>query len=186
MNDLLILVNENDEETGYEEKEPCHLLPVKLHRAFSIFVFDSAGKMLLHKRSVSKKTWPGYWTNACCSHPRKGESLEDAVMRRLREELDIQTPLTHLFTFTYAAEYDLQYGENEIDHVFLGFYDGKISPAPDEIEDCRFVDPGDLNTECRDHPERFTPWFLKALPEVLRRFDDRAVSGTAKGIDTGL
>ena len=119
--DFLILVDENDNEVGYEEKELCHLLPTKRHRAFSIFIFNSAGKILIHKRSALKKTWPGFWTNACCSHPRKGESLEEATARRLQEELGFQTQLIHLFTFLYHADYDGTYGENEIDHVFEAF-----------------------------------------------------------------
>ena len=183
--DLLMLVDENDNSVGYEEKEACHLLPAKLHRAFSVFIFNSSGKMLIHRRSSLKKTWPGFWTNACCSHPRKGESIEEATVRRLIEELGFQAPLTYLFTFRYAADYDAKYGESEIDHVFLGFYDGKITPNPDEIEDWKLLDPEILKAEVESSPESYTPWFRRALPEVLRRLQDFHSSGTMKEIDTG-
>jgi isopentenyl-diphosphate Delta-isomerase len=167
--DTLICVDESDNGTGFEEKERCHLHPTRLHRAFSIFIFNSRGEILLHRRSRSKKTWPGFWTNACCSHPRKGESLEAATARRLKEELGFETPVTHLFRFQYRADYDADYGENEIDHVFVGFYDGEVSPDPGEIEEWRFVETEKLREEMKAHPETYTPWFKIALPRVLER-----------------
>ena len=184
MTDSLILVDEHDNCIGYEEKEPCHILPVKRHRAFSIFIFNSAGQILIHRRSTLKKTWPGFWTNACCSHPRRGESLGEATERRLREELGFETRLTYLFTFSYTADYDSQYGESEIDHVFLGFYDGMVSPDPGEIEDWKFVDPEVLNADLQKRPENYTPWFKRALPEVLQRVRDLSPDAS-KEIDTG-
>ena len=167
MNDLLILVDEDGNVVGYEEKEHCHLAPTVLHRAFSIFIFNSRGEMLIHRRSSTKETWPGFWTNACCSHPRKDESLETATTRRLREELGFETSVTPLFTFRYEANYDGKYGENEIDHVFLGIYDGKINPNRDEIDDCKFIAIEALKADVEANPEKFTPWFRKALPGVL-------------------
>jgi isopentenyl-diphosphate delta-isomerase len=128
--------------------------------------------MLIHQRGLLKKTWPGYWTNACCSHPRKGETLEKATMRRLREELGFETPLTYLFSFHYEADYDGKYGENEIDYVFVGIYDGKISQDRNEIEDWRFINVKDLMEDIRDNYETYTPWFKKALPGVLTHLSE--------------
>ena len=172
MNDTLVLVDGNDSIIGYEEKEPCHLVPTKLHRAFSIFILNSAGEMLIHQRGSLKKTWPGYWTNACCSHPRKGETLEKAATRRLHEELGFETTLTHLFSFRYEADYDGEYGENEIDHVFLGIYDGKINQDRNEIEDWKFIGIKGLMEDISTNHETYTPWFKEALPGVLTCLSD--------------
>jgi len=169
--DTLILVDEDENTIGYEEKEQCHLVPTKLHRAFSIFIFNSEGQMFIHKRASLKKTWPGYWTNACCSHPRKGETFETATVRRLREELGFETTVTHLFFFRYEAKFDEEYGENEIDHVFLGIYDGKISPDRNEIEEWKFIGIEDLLHDIAVS-ETYTPWFREALPGVLARLRD--------------
>jgi isopentenyl-diphosphate Delta-isomerase len=166
--DTLICVDEGDNETGFEEKERCHLRPTRLHRAFSVFIFNSRGEILIHRRSALKKTWPGFWTNACCSHPRKGESLEAAVPRRLKEELGIETPVTRLFSFQYKADYDVEYGENEIDHVFAGYYDGPVFPDPDEIDEWGFIGTEELSQEVEAHPLSYTPWFKIALPLVLQ------------------
>jgi isopentenyl-diphosphate Delta-isomerase len=165
--DILILVDREDRERGFEEKETCHLIPTKLHRAFSIFVFNEKGEMLIHKRAGSKKTWPGFWTNACCSHPRKGETLVTATKRRLKEELGFSCPVRRLFSFQYSAEYDTTYGENEIDHVFFGTYNGVVRPDPGEIEEWKFVSVEDLATDVGTRGERYTPWFRTALPRVM-------------------
>lgn len=164
---MLILVDKNDKEIGYEEKEDCHFIPAKLHRAFSLFIFNKSGQILIQKRGNLKKTWPGFWTNACCSHPEKDESLEEATKRRLREELGFTCGLKHLFSFHYKAHYDKKYGENEIDHVFLGTYDGKVKPNKDEIEDWKFITIEKLREDIKNHPETYTPWFKKALPKVI-------------------
>jgi isopentenyl-diphosphate Delta-isomerase len=166
--DVLILVDERDEPAGYEEKEVCHIIPTKLHRAFSIFILNGKGEMLIHRRALSKKTWPGFWTNACCSHPRKGESLEAATQRRLQEEMGFTCPLTHLFAFRYKADYDATYGENEVDHVFVGAYSGEVNPDGEEIAECKFVPIAALLRDVGEHPEKFTPWFKEALPRVVR------------------
>lgn len=169
MNDFLVLVDEDDNIVGYREKEHCHRTPAKRHRAFSIFIFNSKREMLIQRRSHMKKTWPGFWTNACCSHPSKNELLQTATRRRLREELGFEIPVTFLFKFSYESDYDKEYGENEIDHVFVGIYDGKIKPNRDEIADWRFVTIEALSAEVQTSPGEFTPWFRKALPHVLKR-----------------
>jgi len=165
--DRLIIVDKEDKEIGWGEKDECHLIPAKLHRAFSIFIFNSKGEMLIHKRSGSKKTWPGYWTNACCSHPRKGESLEEATARRLLEELGFTCLLERLFSFYYKADYDSTYGEHEIDHVFAGKYDGDVKPDRNEVEEFAFVPIDALLEGVQRSPQKYTPWFRQALPAVL-------------------
>lgn len=166
--DELQLVDRDDHETGSGEKELCHRIPTTLHRAFSIFIFNRKGQMLIHRRASGKTTWPGFWSNACCSHPRKGESLADATRRRLHEELGFICPLTHLFAFTYKADYDEQYGENEIDHVFVGTYDGPVKPDKREVAEWKFIPISDLTHDIKVNPERYTPWFKEALPRVLQ------------------
>jgi isopentenyl-diphosphate delta-isomerase len=166
--DMLILVDSEDNNIGYDEKENCHLNPPKLHRAFSIFIVNSKKEMLIHKRSTLKNTWPGFWTNACCSHPRKGEELVDATKRRLMEELGFSCPLKYLFKFQYQSDYDKTYGENEVDNVFTGFYDGALNPDKEEIEEWKFIEIDTLLEDVENHPEKYTPWFMKALPEVIK------------------
>jgi isopentenyl-diphosphate delta-isomerase len=165
--DTLILVDAEDNITGYDEKEDCHIIPAKLHRAFSIFIINSKDEMLIHKRSSLKYTWPGFWTNACCSHPRKGENLEDAAQRRLLEEMGFTCLLKYLFKFRYQSNYDNKYGENEVDNVFIGFYDGPLKPDKNEIEEWKFISIDALLEDVEIHPANYTPWFMKALPEVI-------------------
>jgi len=168
MADEIILVDQLDNYIGVEEKEACHRIPTKLHRAFSIFVINKHGHMLIQKRAATKKTWPGFWSNACCSHPRKGESLSEATLRRLHEELGFSCSLQHAFSFHYKADYDKEFGENEIDHVFIGQFDGAIRPNNDEIEDWRFTSTEELSDDIHKNPDKYSPWFKNALPKVLK------------------
>lgn len=168
MIDEIILVDHRDNDIGFQEKDVCHRIPTKLHRAFSIFIINEHGHMLLQKRAATKKTWPGFWSNACCSHPRKGENLSEATLRRLDEELGFTCPLKHIVSFRYKAVYDKEFGENEIDHIFVGQYDGEIKPNKNEIEDWRFISLEELSRDIHANPQKFTPWFIKALPKVKK------------------
>ena len=135
--EMLILVDEKDNITGYKNKLECHEGEGILHRAFSIFIFNDAGELLLQKRSAQKHLWPNYWSNSCCSHPRKGEELENATQRRLAEELGISTPLKHLFTFQYYAPYKNIGSEREMCAVFIGKSNDCLlytSPSPRDPE----------------------------------------------------
>ncbi|MBI4170086.1 MAG: isopentenyl-diphosphate Delta-isomerase [Candidatus Aenigmarchaeota archaeon] len=163
----VILVDESDNELGYEEKLTCHKLPVKLHRAFSIFIFNGKGQVLLQRRAKSKHHWGGFWSNTCCSHPRPDEPVELAAKRRLEEEIGIVCDLQFLFKFIYKADYDTTWGEHELDWVFVGYYDGPIKPNEDEIDDLKFVDIDALKKDMSAHPERYTPWFKICLDRVL-------------------
>jgi isopentenyl-diphosphate delta-isomerase len=155
----LILVDEHDREIGFKPKADCHVGHGVLHRAFSIFVFNGADELLLQKRSATKPLWPNYWSNTCCSHPRRGESMEDAVQRRLKQELGFTCPLEFLYKFKYQADYGEQGAEHEFCWVYYGRYDGPVDVNVNEIADWRFVSVEDLERELATRPETFTPWF---------------------------
>ena len=134
MKEQVILVNESDNEIGVMEKMDAHHKPI-LHRAFSVFIFNSKGEMLLQQRASHKYHSAGLWTNACCSHPRPGENIQVAASRRLEEEMGFSTNLVKTFDFIYQASFGNGLHEYEYDHVFMGRYDGKISPNPEEVSD---------------------------------------------------
>ncbi len=154
----LILVDDEDRETGYLSKAACHDGDGVLHRAFSAFLFDDKGQLLLQQRAGSKRLWPGYWSNSCCSHPRRNESMETATRRRLDEELNIDAELQFVYKFRYQAKYDEHGSEHELCHVFLGSVGGVVRPNREEIAAVRFVAPNDLTTELEQSPDAFTPW----------------------------
>jgi isopentenyl-diphosphate delta-isomerase len=165
--EMLILVDENDNEIGYEEKVACHLGEGKLHRAFSIFIFNDKNEMLIQKRSDEKMLWPGYWANSCCSHPRKGESLEGATHRRLKEELGFDCELKEIFSFNYHAKFKNIGSEKEIDHVFIGRYNGPVKPNPKEVKDWKWIGIEELKNDIKENSEKYAPWFKIALERVL-------------------
>ncbi len=173
----LILVDRDDNEVGYESKAACHDAAGILHRAFSLFLFDEDGKLLLQQRGAQKRLWPGFWSNSCCSHPRRGESLPVATMRRLNDELNVAAKLEYVYRFRYQAEFGEAGSENELCHVFLGKLDGSICPNDSEIEAVRSISAHDLDAELVAQPERFTPWFIEewqtlreTYGEVLARY----------------
>ena len=157
--EALILVNERDEEIGYRPKADCHDGAGILHRAFSLFLFNAAGELLMQQRGADKRLWPGYWSNSCCSHPRKGETLPFATERRLLDELNISATLEYVYHFCYQAEFGEAGSENELCHVFVGSVDDDVRPNDSEIEAIRFISVADLDVELDSHPEKFTPWF---------------------------
>ena len=157
----LILVDSDDNEVGYGSKAECHDGQGVLHRAFSLFLFNPAGELLLQQRGKGKRLWPGFWSNSCCSHPRRGETLPVATGRRLRDELNTAAELEYVYRFCYQAEFGSAGSENELCHVFLGRIDGNLHPNDNEIESLRFVSAGDLDEEFVSSPEQFTPWFIR-------------------------
>jgi len=163
----VILVDEQDNEIGIAEKYATHRLPVKLHRAFSIFIFNSKGEMLLARRARSKYHWGGFWSNACCSHPRPSEPVDLATKRRLEEELGFTCDLRFLFKFIYRADFDGVWGEHELDYAYVGKYDGPVNPNPNEVEETRFMAIDDLKKDIEENPEKYTPWFKICLGRVL-------------------
>ncbi len=166
----LILVDNDDSEIGVSEKYAAHRHPTKLHRAFSVFILNGDGQMLIHKRAKEKYGWPRFWTNTCCSHPMPEEPVEIAAARRLEEEMGFTCNLKFLFKFEYQAKYNEEYGENEIDHVFIGRYNGPVKPDPAEVEEFKFVDVGYLESDMKENPGKYTPWFRIAFPKVLESF----------------
>ncbi len=159
----VILVDDSDTPVGVMEKMEAHR-QARLHRAFSVFIFNSRGEMLLQQRAPEKYHSAGLWTNACCSHPRPGEETREAALRRLREELGFTTPLEKLFSFTYRTEYDNGLTEFEFDHVFVGTYDHKIFPDKAEVSDYRYKSPDAIKAELLSAPATFTSWFQLAFP----------------------
>lgn len=165
MAERLILVNELDEETGEAEKLEAHR-EGRLHRAFSIFVFDSAGRLLVQRRASSKYHSGGLWSNTCCGHPRPGETTEAAAHRRLREEMNFDCPLRHRSSFIYRAEMDHGLIEWELDHLFVGVYDDDPAPDEAEVEGWQWVGMGELKARMEARPGDFTYWFRVALDEL--------------------
>ena len=155
----LIMVDNNDTVTGYCTREECHAGEGIQHRAFSIFIFDPAGRLLLQKRSAEKALWPLFWSNSCCSHPLAGETTHQAAHRRLTEELGISTPLNYLFKFAYQARFNHKGSENELCSVFVGQSEQPIQADPAEIDAWRYVSIPELEAEMDQKPDRFTPWF---------------------------
>lgn len=135
-----------------------------LHRAFSIFIFNGDGEMLLQRRAERKYHSGGLWTNACCSHPAPGEETHAAAQRRLNEEMGFNAPLIKAFDFTYRAGFDNGLTEHEFDHVYLGVYNGMVQPNPEEVAEYSYITMEDLRQEMSDRPETFTAWFHIAFP----------------------
>jgi len=165
MEPQVILVNENDVQTGVMGKKEAHEKGV-LHRAFSIFIFDSKGKMLLQQRAASKYHGGHLWTNACCSHPLPGEETEAAAQRRLVEELGFTTPLNEIFSFTYRAEVENGLIEHEYDHVFVGQFEGEINANPGEVANVSYEEMDRLIWAIENQPQKFTSWFKIAFPKI--------------------
>jgi isopentenyl-diphosphate delta-isomerase len=168
MIDLVTLVDENDREVGTEEKQAAHVRGL-LHRAVSVFVLDPSGRHLLQRRAPGKYHSGGLWSNACCSHPRPGESPPLAASRRLGEEMGVSVPLTPLLRYTYRAELGNGLIEHEVDHVFIGRFDGVPVPDPDEVSEWRWIAPEALDAEIALAPGTFTAWLRLLLPEVGSR-----------------
>ncbi|MBC7586834.1 MAG: isopentenyl-diphosphate Delta-isomerase [Chitinophagaceae bacterium] len=161
----VILVDEQDNEIGLMEKIEAHEKAM-LHRAFSVFIFNHLGEMLLHQRAYKKYHCGGLWTNACCSHPRFQESNINAATRRLKEEMGIVTPLEKIFHFTYKAIFDNGLTEYEYDHVFVGHYDGEINADVNEVETHVWKNIEEIAASTISQSQIYTPWFLVAFPKV--------------------
>lgn len=155
----LILVDDSDNEIGFDSKGRCHDGDGILHRAFSVFVFNSEGALLMQQRSASKRLWPLYWSNTCCSHPRRGESMELATGRRLMQELGFKCDLEFLYKFQYQATFENLGAENELCSVYIGRSDATVVPNIHEVADCRWLAPEQVDQQLLESPDRFTPWF---------------------------
>ncbi|MFT3748936.1 MAG: isopentenyl-diphosphate Delta-isomerase [Agriterribacter sp.] len=161
----IILVNEKDEQVGTAEKMEAHYKAL-LHRAFSVFIFNTNGEMLLQQRALTKYHSAGLWTNACCSHPRPGEETINGAKRRLKEELGFTAEIKKAFDFTYSAGFDNGLTENEFDHVFTGIYDGPIEPNPGEVMAYSYKSMKEIKEELIANPQLYTAWFIIAFPKI--------------------
>jgi isopentenyl-diphosphate delta-isomerase len=158
--EALILVDPEDREIGHLDRAQCHAGPGILHRAFSLLIFNPKGELLLQQRAATKRLWPLYWSNSVCSHPRRGESMHTAIIRRLREELGVVCPLHFLFKFQYQAQFDATGSENELCSVFIGRCTTPVTVNRDEIHATRWAGPDAVATEMHaQKAARFTPWF---------------------------
>lgn len=162
----LILVNELDEMVGTMEKMEAHQKAM-LHRAFSIFIFNSKGELLLQQRAEQKYHCGGLWTNTCCSHPRPEEETSAAALRRLQEEMGFTTSLKKVFDFVYKAPFSNGLTEYEFDHVFFGEYDGELQPNPREVAAVRYLKVDTIQSMMEEEPKLFTPWFHIAFPKMM-------------------
>ena len=163
----IVIVDENDNEISTQEKLKAHQQG-NLHRAFSVFLFNQKGEMLLQQRALSKYHSAGLWSNACCSHPRPGEDTIDAAHRRLVEEMGFDCQIEKVFDFIYRTEFDDGLIEHEFDHVFIGKYDGVVKPDPDEVESYKWVAIEELKKDIRENPQKYTSWFKIAFDKVMK------------------
>lgn len=169
MKEYVVLVDELDQTIGRMEKMEAHQKGV-LHRAFSVFIFNSKGEMLLQQRAFSKYHSPGLWTNTCCSHPRVDEPLMDAANRRLDEEMGMKAPLHYAFNFIYKVALDQGLYEHELDHVFYGTSDNLPKLNPDEVADYKYIDPIEIKKDLDQNPEQYTAWFKICFERVLENY----------------
>lgn len=167
--DLLILVDEQDNEIGYMPKLEVHQKAL-LHRAFSILVFNADGQLLIHKRAEDKYHSSALWTNTCCSHPRKGETTDEAVHRRLQEEMGFDCELKFAYKFIYKTDFENNLTEHEFDHVYIGEFNGDFTPNPEEVSDFKWVHLSELRNEIVQFPDKYTFWFKKIVSEHLKSF----------------
>ena len=164
MEEQVVVVSENDEILGLMEKMNAHENGI-LHRAFSVFLFNDIGEMLLQKRAPGKYHSPNQWTNAVCSHPKIDETYLEGAQRRLNEELGITADLTEKFSFIYKADVGQNLWEHELDHVFTGNYEGNFALNEEEVSEVRYISMQQLDEEMNENPENFTEWFKIILKE---------------------
>jgi isopentenyl-diphosphate Delta-isomerase len=172
----VILVDHEDREIGLEEKMNAHQNGGILHRAFSIFVFNSKGQTMLQQRAKAKYHGGGLWSNTVCSHPRKGESVLDASHRRLREELGFDCEMEEVFAFEYEAQMDKELTEHEYDHVVFGRYDKDPKPNPQEVQAVKWVSLKDLKKDMAKNPKSYTPWLKISMDDIIAHYKSSKIA----------
>ena len=168
--EMLIVVDEDDNILDYKSKVDCHQGDGILHRAFSIFIFNSEMKLLLQKRSDQKLLWPLFWSNTCCSHPRKGETMDMAIHRRLREEIGFDAELKYLYKFIYQANFSEIGAENELCSVYIGKSEDSVGVNDNEIAEWRYISIADLTSEISENSQLFTPWLKMEWDRLISAF----------------
>ena len=169
----LILVDANDEEIGHLSKNRCHDGEGLLHRAFSLFIFDDEGRLLVQKRSAKKRLWPLFWSNSCCSHPRHGENMREAVDRRLLQELGMRSNLLFLYKFIYQARFKNVGAEHELCWVYAGKSLDPVRANPNEVADWRFLTPAQVVQELADNEARYSPWMKMEWETIQREYREQ-------------
>jgi isopentenyl-diphosphate delta-isomerase len=179
----LVLVDADDHVVGFRTKADCHAGAGLLHRAFSVFLFNERGEVLLQQRSANKRLWPLFWANSCCSHPRQGELMDAAAHRRTQEELQIETPLSMMYKFTYQASYGEEGSEHEMCSVYVGRVAEHVVVNANEVAAVRFVAPDKLDAELITHGSRYTPWLKLEWPRLRQQHwhQIEALLAAAKG-----
>jgi len=173
--ELLILVDENDNELGVMEKIAVHEKGL-LHRAFSVFVFNSQNELLLQQRADEKYHSPGLWSNTCCSHPLSGEIVADAVKRRMEEEMGMQCRTDFKFSFIYKIKFENGLTEHEFDHVYFGINDDLPNPNPHEVKDWKYIKLQQLKEEISLYPEKYSAWLQICFPTIEKHFEQQFLS----------
>ncbi|MDJ0522263.1 MAG: isopentenyl-diphosphate Delta-isomerase [Planctomycetota bacterium] len=168
----LILVDEDNNIVGHLPKADVHAGDGLLHRAFSVFLFDAEGRLLLQQRSASKPLWPLFWANSCCSHPRRGETEAEAASRRVLEELGIEAELEYVYTFTYHARYEDKGSEHERCSVFLGRVTDQVQTNENEIAAVRWLTAEEVDAALAAEPERYSPWLKMEWARLRGDFAD--------------
>ena len=166
----MILVSETDDQLGLMGKMEAHKKGV-LHRAFSVFVFNKRGELLLQQRALDKYHSPGLWTNTCCSHQRDGESSLGAGKRRLKEEMGFHCDLEEVFWFIYSAAFDNGLTEHELDHVMVGYYDNDPVINPQEVASFKWMSLDKVKKDIAEHPDNYTEWFKI----IFNEYDERLI-----------
>jgi len=164
----VILVNENDEQLGLMPKMEAHK-KARLHRAFSVFVFNNKNELLMQQRANDKYHSPNLWTNTCCSHQRNGETNIEAGKRRLQEEMGFACDLKEIFWFVYKAPFDNGLTEHELDHVMIGYYNGVPKINKEEVKSYKWMTLEDVKIDIKNHPEFYTEWFKIIFKESIEK-----------------
>ena len=172
MKDEIILVDEKDNQVGTGEKMVVHK-EGKLHRAFSVFIFNSKKELMLQQRATSKYHSPGLWTNTCCSHPKPGEKIIDAAKRRLKEEMGFNCDLKEAFSFIYKAKFDNGLSEHEFDHVFIGKFDENPKPDKKEAESWKWITLAELRKDMKKNPEKYTYWLKVSIDKLVSYMESK-------------
>ena len=172
MREEIAIVDFDDNIIGYDEKMKVHKEGT-LHRAFSVLIFNDKNEMLLQRRALEKYHSPGEWTNACCSHEREGETIKQAAIRRVKEELGIECPeLYEKFVFHYKCKFSNELYENEIDHVFVGIYNDEVTNFNrEEVCDTKWISYNELIKWINEKPEEFTFWFKNIIKKIPANFN---------------
>jgi len=171
MQEQVILVNKKDQPIGLMDKLEAHEKGA-LHRAVSVFIFNSDDQLLIQRRSLEKYHTPGIWSNTACSHPRNNEATISCANRRLLEEMGVMAKIRPVFSFLYKAEFSNNLIEHELDHVFIGFSNKKPNPNPEEVSDWKYVDEASLRALINDREEDFSPWFKMCYMRAFQKAYD--------------